>query len=235
MTASPLERVTDDLWAAQDTLRFLGLLIPVRMTVIRLQDGGLWLHSPLRLTEDLVAQVSALGPVQHLVAPSNLHHLFIGEWKSRFPDARMHGASGLAAKRPDLAFDAILGEAASTAPAWPAWENDIDHLRIEGVPRLDESVFLHRPSRTLLVTDLVFNLTRLQGLARFAFWLMGASGRVAQSPEWRLFTRDKQAVRQSMEGLLAWDFDRLVPAHGDIVPTGALPLVEQATAWMRRA
>lgn len=232
MTASSLERVTDDLWAAQDTLRFLGLLMPVRMTVIRLENGGLWLHSPLRPTEDLVAQVSALGPVQHLVAPSNLHHLFIGEWKRRFPDARMHGASGLAAKRPDLAFDAILGEAATTAPAWGA---DIEHLRIEGVPRLDESVFLHRPSRTLLVTDLVFNLSRLQGLARLAFWLMGISGRVAQSPEWRRYTRDKQAVRQSMERLLAWDFDRLVPAHGDIVPTGALPLVEQATAWMRRA
>lgn len=238
MAASSLERVTDNLWTAQDTLRFLGLLLPVRMTVIRLEDGGLWLHSPLRPTDDLVAQVSALGPVQHLVAPSCMHHLFIGDWKSRFPDARMHGASGLAAKRPDLAFDAILGEAATTAPArptWPAWSDDIDQLRIEGVPRLNESVFLHRPSRTLLVTDLVFNLTRLQGLARLAFSLMGASGRVAQSPEWRLFTRDKQAVRQSMESLLAWDFDRLVPAHGDIVPTGALALLEQATAWMRRA
>lgn len=233
MTASPLERVTDDLWTAQDDLRFLGLLLPVRMTVIRLEHGGLWLHSPLRPTDELVAQVSALGPVQHLVAPSCMHHLFIGAWKSRFPEARMHGAPRLATKRPDLTFDAPLGEAGAAAPAWG---DDIDQLLIEGVPRLSESVFLHRPSRTLLVSDLVFNLTHLQSWAsRFAFSLMGASGRVAQGPEWRLLRRDKQAARQSIERLLAWDFDRLVPAHGEIVPTGAVPLLEQATAWMRRA
>lgn len=233
MPASPLERVTDDVWTAQDTLRFLGLLLPIRMTVIRLEHGGLWLHSPLRPTDELVAQVSALGPVQHLVAPNCLHHLFIGEWKSRFPDARMHGAPRLATKRPDLAFDATLGEAAA---ATPAWGDDIDQLTIEGAPKLSESVFLHRPSRTLLVTDLVFNLTQLQSrMSRFAFSLMRASGRVAQGPEWRLLTRDKQAARQSVERLLAWDFDCLVPAHGEIVPTGALPLLEQATTWMRRA
>lgn len=233
MTASPLERVTDDLWTAQDTLRFLGVRIPVRMTVIRLGDGGLWLHSPLQATDDLVAQVSALGPVQHLVAPSCLHHLFIGAWQSRFPDAHMHGVPGLAAKRPDLAFDATLGQVTTTAPTWG---DDIDHLAIEGVPRLNESVFLHRPSRTLLVTDLVFNLARPQGLvARLAFSAMGGSGRVAQSPEWRLFMRDRQAARQSVERLLAWDFDRLVPAHGDVVPIGAVTLLEQATTWMRGA
>jgi glyoxylase-like metal-dependent hydrolase (beta-lactamase superfamily II) len=64
---------------------------------------------------------------------------------------------------------------------------------------------------------------------------MGISGRVAQSPEWRLLVRDKQAARQSVERLLAWDFDRLVPAHGEVVPTGAVTLLEQATTWMRRA
>lgn len=234
MAASPLERVTDDLWTAQDTLRFPGgVHMPVRMTVVRLDGGGLWLHSPLRLTEDLVAQVSALGPVQHLVAPNCLHHLFIGAWQRRFPDARMHGAPGLAAKRPDLTFDATLGEAATTAPAWG---DDIDHLAIQGAPRLNESVFLHRPSRTLLVTDFAFNLTHPQGLAgRLVFSLMGVSGRVAQSRAWRLFTRDRQAARRSVERLLAWDFDRLVPAHGEIVPTGAVPLLERATTWMRGA
>ena len=145
----------------------------------------------------------------------------------------MHGAPGLAAKRPDLAFDATLDAAAAASPAWG---DDIDQLAIEGAPRLNESVFLHRPSRTLLVTDLVFNLARPQGwAARLAFSLMGISGRVAQGPEWRLLTRDKQAARQSVERLLTWDFDRLVPAHGEVVPTGAVTLLEQATTWMRRA
>lgn len=224
MTDSALEQVAEGVSAAEDTLRFPGgVRVPVRMVVIRLGDGGLWLHSPLRATDARVARVSELGPVRHLVAPNCLHHLFIGEWKQRFPEARVHGAEGLAAKRKDLAFDTTL------AGPDPAWRDDLDQVRIEGAPKVGETVFLHRPSRTLLVTDLVFNIPRPRHWpSRLAFALTGVSGRLGQSRAWRIFTRDREAARESLERVFAWDFDRLVPAHGDIVASGAKALLEQA-------
>lgn len=229
MTA--LEPVAEDLWIADDVLPLpAGARIPARMAVVRLGDGGLWLCSPARPTDELIAQVSALGPVRHLVAPNRLHHLFIGAWRERFPEARMHGAPGLAKKRKDLSFDAILGEAT------PPWHEDIDQVLIEGAPRLGETVFLHRASRTLLVSDLVFNLVNPGGWrSRLVFKLTGVCGHLAQSREWRLVTRDRPAAARSVERMLAWDFDRLVPAHGDIIPSGARPMVAQASAWMRGA
>ena len=64
---------------------YLGLKFPfpTRMTLIRLPDGGLWIHSPTSLTDALAGQVLQAGPVQFLIAPNTLH-LLVG---SRLEDA----------------------------------------------------------------------------------------------------------------------------------------------------
>lgn len=104
-----LKSHTDDVLTTDDEVRLPGMRFPVRMTVVRLRDGGLWLHSPVRCTEALAAEVAALGPVKYLVAPSLLHHLFIGEWAARFPEAKLWAAADLDRKRGDLRVDGVHG------------------------------------------------------------------------------------------------------------------------------
>ncbi|MCP4006893.1 MAG: DUF4336 domain-containing protein, partial [bacterium] len=82
-----MQQLHADLWIADSHLRFIGLEVGARMTVVRLPGPKLLLHSPIAATPDLVREVKALGPVAYIVAPNRLHHLFISEWQRACPDA----------------------------------------------------------------------------------------------------------------------------------------------------
>lgn len=231
-----LVQLADDLWTASDELRLPGFRMPVRMAAVRLADGGLWLHSPVRATPELVAAVRALGPVSAIVAPNCLHHLRVAAWHEQFPEAQLWGPPGLEKKRTDLAASGLvsLGHPKPELPA--AWQTCLAAVRIDGAPTLHETVFLHRPSRTLLVTDLVFNIVTPHGPgAALAFALTGVRGKLAQSRVWRLYAKDRAATAASINRMLGWDFDRLIPAHGDVVVQGAKARVAQATRSLRGA
>lgn len=215
------------VFAAQDVLPLPGMRFPVRMGVVRLADGGLWIHSPIRCTPALADAVGALGSVRYLVAPSHLHHLFIGEWATRFPGAQLWAAEELQRKRAELRIEGTHG--GGTEP----WQGEIDTIAITGAPKFRESVFFHRATRTLFVTDLVFNLRDVGGwLAPLALRLMGVHGRLAQSRAWRFAVRDRAAFAESGRRIVGLGAKRLVVAHGEVIdelPAGAL---EGALGWM---
>lgn len=228
-----LDRLDDDLWAVQRPFKVMGLIgIDSRMTVIRLEDGGLLLHSPVRLDPDLRRALDRLGPVRHLVAPNRMHHLFCADWHAVYPDARLWGAPGLAEKAPALAVDGELGD---KAPA--AWAKEFDQVLVRGIPALNEVVFRHRRSRTLILTDLVANGSGDEpwGL-RLWLRLNGAYGRLATPFEVRfLLCRDRAAVRRDIGRVLGWDVVRIVMGHGAIVARDAKAELQRAFAWLLRA
>jgi Domain of unknown function (DUF4336) len=209
------------VWTAQTEVRFPGgVWLPLRMTVVRLGSGELWVHSPITIDSDLADKVAALGSVRYLVGPNRVHHLHLGTWAKRFPDAEIWGAEGLAAKRPDLRF---AGTVTGTADPW---HGDIESVPIEGSPKLGETVFFHRASRTLIVTDLLFNIHNARGLlTRMVLRLTGTNGRFAQSRIWRFGVSDRVALAESGRRVVALAPARVVVAHGDVIdplPPGAL-------------
>jgi hypothetical protein len=225
------------VWTATSEMRLPAQVwMPLRMTVVRLDGGDLWVHSPIAAQGDLVDEVAALGPVRYLVAPNRLHHLHLAGWSDRFPAAELWGAEGLAAKRPDLRFTGTLGGGGGGAGATDAaspWHRDVESIPIAGSPKIGETVFHHRASGTLIVTDLLFNVHTTRGLV--TPWLLRLSGthrRLAQSRAWRFGIADRAALAASGRRVLALGPARLVVAHGDVVdplPPGAL---ERALAWM---
>ena len=82
-----MKQIDSNLWVAESPLRFAGLEVGARMTVVRLPDSKLLIHSPIAVTDELLKEVSALGPVSYLVAPNRLHHLCIESWQKAFPEA----------------------------------------------------------------------------------------------------------------------------------------------------
>jgi hypothetical protein len=196
------------------------------MTVLRLGDGTLLLHSPLAMTPERRAAVEALGSVAHLYAPNLYHHLWIGQWAAAFPAARLHGPAALAQKRRDLRVDR-----AHDAAAEPAFADTIDELHIDGF-RLEESVLLYRPARTLVVADLVSNIGRPQHRWTSLYTrAMGFYDRVALSRmiRWLGFS-DRAATRRSLDDLLARPFDRLLVGHGSAIAAGAKEALAAAFA-----
>ena len=104
-----LHSIADDLWVAEQPLRYLGVALTTRMTIVRLANGALLVHSPIHLTDELRSAAESAGHVRFIVAPNRFHHLFVADWQKAYPDAQTFCAPGLDAKRADLKFTAILG------------------------------------------------------------------------------------------------------------------------------
>jgi hypothetical protein len=199
-----------------------------RMTVIGLADGGLFLHSPVRLSDGLRAELREIGTVRAIVAPNKAHHLFVGDYVAEYPKARLYGALGLPNKRKDLAFFGLLGDEPR-----PEWKGQIEQRMIRGAPMLNEVAFFHPATRTLVLTDLVFNLPEgdVWGVP-IVCKLMGASGNFGPHRFVRWAIRDKAAARKSMGFVVRWEFDRIIMAHGEIVETGGREMLRDAFSFL---
>ena len=225
MTLVPL---APDLWIAPRSLRVLGFLdIGTCMSVVRLPDGGVFLHSPVPADGPTCAAVDAIGPVRAIVAPNRVHHFFAGEWKRAYPNARLLAAPGLAAKRKDLRFDGELGDGPDVAYA-----GALDQLVVRGAPAISEVAFLHRASRTLLVTDLAFHPTPASRTGLRVWCRLTRVGPFGPNQVVRFLIRDRAAFRASIERVLGWDFDRVTVTHGEPLARGGREALRRAYAWL---
>lgn len=227
-----LERIGEEIWIADGpTVSFFGFPYPTRMAVVRLAERALWVWSPVGLDDALRRDVEALGSPRFLVAPNKLHHLFLGEWQRAWPEARLYGAPGLARRRPDLRFDAELGDAPP-----PEWGGAIDQAVVGGSLVMDEVLFFHRPSRTALACDLVqrFPPETLPPLRRWIMRLDGLVGPAGSTPrEWRATFLRRRRARAAAERALAWRPERLVVAHGAWAPARGADVLASGLAWLR--
>jgi hypothetical protein len=201
------------------------------MALARLPDEGLWVWSPIALTEELVQEVEALGTVKHLVVPNRLHHLFLREWALRWPSALIHAPPGLARKRPDLHFDVDL----SVQPNGPSVTDVIDQVIFRGSFAMEEVVFFHRASRTALFGDLIqrFPESAANGWKGMLMRLAGLVGEHGSTPlDWQASFLRRSLARIARNAVLGWDPERLLVAHGECAQTGAAGIIASALSWI---
>lgn len=219
-----LQKIAPNIWHTQHNFVVNGISISSRMTVVRLQDSSLWLHSPVPISNELKAELTALGDVAFVVAPSKIHHLFVANCMAAFPQASLFGAPGLQAKRPDL-----QGMRELQAVAEPSWQEDLEQHFFPGMPLVNETVWFHKPSRTLIVTDL---LQYYQGDLSFGLKLYarltGTLNQLAVPKTVRWLIKDRAAAHASAQKILDWPFERVVVAHNVIVEADAHATVEKA-------
>lgn len=221
-----LRPIADAVFCADRPLRVGPFDIGTRMTVLRVR-GGLFLHSPVAANLETRRAVDALGTVQWIVAPNKAHHRYAGEWKRAYPEARLYGAPGLPAKRFDVDFDALLED----EPAL-AWQGAIDQLVFQGAPSVNEVVFCHRASRTLLLTDLAMNFLAPRSLGRRLWIALTDSRGFGPHRITRWAIRDRAAARASVERILALDFDRITVTHGAVMESGGKEAFRRAWEWL---
>jgi Domain of unknown function (DUF4336) len=225
---SPMRALAPGLWVVDRPQRFYGLAVGTRMTVIRLADGNLLLHSPIALDEGVRRELDASGRVRFVVAPNRVHHLYAGDVARSYPEARVWIGPGLETKRSDLEFVAVLDD---EAPA--EWRGQVDQVFFRGRPYENEVVFFHRASHTLVMCDLAFNFGPSAPLAtRIWMRLISSYGKFGPSKLDPLLIRNRVAARQSLRKILAWDFDRVIVAHGDVLASGGHALLREGYAWL---
>lgn len=222
-----MRQLAEDLWVVDRPLRFAGLALGTRMSIVRLPGGDLFLHSPVALDDHLRAALLDLGRPRWAVAPNRFHHLFVGDYRA-FAGLELVGVPGLVDKRRDLTFDVVLGDAPH-----PAWAGLIEQEAFGGLPLMGEVAFCHRASRTLLTCDLAFNVgAEAPPATRLAFRLLGAYGRCGPSVVEKLLVRDRAAARASLQRILAWDFERIVVTHGAVLEHGGRAALRAGYAWL---
>jgi hypothetical protein len=200
--------------------RFLGLEVGARMTVLQLADG-LLVHSPVGVDP---ASLAPLGDLRWVLAPNLLHHLYVAPFLAA--GAEGWGAPGLAAKRPDLALTELAPGVA--AP----FGDEVEVRPLTCFPFSNEVALLHRPSRTLVLTDLVFHFApTAPALTRGAMWLAGAYPGCRASLLEQVLMR-REVAREEIGGLLAMDFDRLIMAHGEVIEADAKAALRGAYGWL---
>lgn len=229
-----LEQVHDALWVAEGELvSFFGLPYPTRSVIARLENGDLWVWSPVKLTADLRAAVDHLGPVRHLVSPNKLHHLYLQEWKAAYPAAALWGPQSTIKKCADLSFR----EALKDNPPHE-WLPDIDQAWFRGSFAMDEIVFLHRPSATAIVADLIQTfadsfLKKHWGRWRFLARLDGLTEDKACAPfEWRLSFINRAPARRARDKVLNWNCQGVIVAHGERPHANGKTFLAKSFRWL---
>lgn len=221
-----LTSFADDIWTDTRRAKFWGVETGTRMTVVRLEGGGLFVHSPVALDADTRREVDALGDVRAVVAPSVFHHLHVGEWMSAYPDAVFAACPGLEWKRTDLSFTSVLGDVPH-----PAWAKELAQVYFSS-RRENEVVFFHARTRTMICCDALLNLSvhDMASTRRIAK-LMGNTAPGVGYLE-RFMIRDRGLARRQVDRILAWDAAGIVLAHGGLIEADGREVVRSAYDWL---
>lgn len=224
-------------WPSRQNVFFPGISIPfpTRMVVVRLGSGELFLWSPTELTERLRSQIEALGPVRHLVSPNKLHYVHIAAWKATYPEAIVWASPGVreraASHHVEVSFDRDLVDEPD-----PAWRGDLDQLVFRGSRFMEEVVFFHRKTRTLILADMIENFEpeKVGGVYGLLVRLFGVADPDGKLPiDGRLtFLGRKRQARSSFERILAWQPEKVIIAHGRWYDRAGTAELHRAFRWL---
>lgn len=231
-----LKQIDENIWIVDGPhIKLYGLPFSTRMTIIRLNNGDLFVHSPIALTDNLKAEVEALGHVRHLVSPNWIHYAYISDWQKAFEGtvawASPNVEARAAKKKVDIQFDRDLGDTAQ-----PEWADDIEQVMVRGSKIHIEAVFLHKASKTLILTDLIenFESKKLPFVLRILLPLAGVLDPNGQMPrDMRMtFRRGRKQLRAAIEQMIEWAPERILIAHGRWYERDAVAELRRAFHWI---
>ena len=228
-----LQEFSENLWIVDGpNVRDMGLMFTTRMTVAKLSDGTIWVNSPVQVSPDVLKRITGLGPVRYLLAGTPRHVWRLAFWHSLFPEAELWAArtTPFTLMKAPLSLAGILGDEPPQA-----WKNDFDQLAFKGNPLIEEVLFFHRRSHTVILDDLIQIHSRVRGrpFRNALFKLEGVeSPHGGVGLDIRLSFIHRSLARKSLQKLLSWDFDKLVIAHGPCIDKDARTFVERAFQWL---
>ena len=219
-------------------LTMLGVQLPLpfttRMTVVKLKNGDLFLHSPVAFNAALAEDLQSLGRVWHLVSPNQFHYAHIGEWSRAFPDAVTWASPGAPERARARGIDVHFKKELGTEPP-EEWRDQIDLSIIPG-GIFGEIVFFHKESKTLVLADTIINfeLNKMRQPWRFATWLTGMyypQGGIFFGMRLPLLLQ-KRKSRAAVEKLLSWKPEGIILSHGRCFETNGSAILRRLLGWL---
>ncbi|MEX2500358.1 MAG: DUF4336 domain-containing protein [Wenzhouxiangellaceae bacterium] len=221
--------VADEIWSSEYPVKFGPLALKSRTTVVRLTDGLLWVHSPMPISTEFLQDLAEIGDVGYVVAPNLTHHLFYQAFLEEFPNARGFFAPGL-----DKKVNNLKGEDLSKLQSLP-WSQELESVFVAGLPVLNETVWFHIPSGTLILADLLFSFSRTNSVAnRAVARLLGVFDQLGMSRTMRWSVKSKDDFKTSIDQIKSWDIRKIILVHDQIVERDAKEQLDQAFYWIEK-
>ncbi len=215
-----LKEIDRDIWVAEAPFKYFGLSVGTRMTIIRLNNRELAVISPIQVDSVVNRQLDELGIVSHIIAPNVYHYLFASDFKALYPKAIFWATSALKLKKPELPIERIINDDEDSFPG------DLQHLLFDGLQTIDfngfnllnELVFFHPKSRTLILTDTAFHFDdSFPIITQFAARVIGGYKNLSPSLLEKVASTEKAKLKLAIQKILVWDFERVIMAHGSII------------------
>jgi len=225
MSETVIREVTKGVWTFSRPFARFGIWhMGGRSTAIQLQNGGVWVLASTPLNAETKTKIDELGHVKYIIGADAVHHLFLGDYKKAYPSAKLIAPEAALSRHDDktLTLDGAWGRDPPNTQY--GFEDDIDHCYFSGFKNKDIA-FLHRPSKTLIEADLVLNLPGKEQYSKttispkiLSIGAFGPSSWIHPRFIWNLGI-DKEAMRRDAKTVSGWDFDRIIPCHGDVIET----------------
>ncbi|KAF8632901.1 hypothetical protein AX17_004747 [Amanita inopinata Kibby_2008] len=225
MSDTVIREVVKDVWTfSRPFARFGWFPIGGRSTAIRMKDGGVWVLASTPLNGETRTKLDQVGPVRYIVGADAVHFLFLSEYKKAYPDAKLIAPQAVVenAATKGLKFDGAWG--ADPPDTKYGFEDEIKHCYFSGFRNKDVA-FFHPASKVLIEADLLFNLPckeqyskaitprhiPILGSLAPSYWLHPRF-------TWRMGI-NKEAMYGDVKTVDSWDFDKIIPCHGDVIET----------------
>ena len=210
-TPTAPQLLAENLWLLAYPLRMLGADLRRNVTLIRLRSGKMVIHSTAPFSPDDVAAIRTLGAPGWLLDGILRHDTFAKEGRLAFPGIPYLAPEG---------FSEVVGFATTTIVPPPIeWDGELLALEIQGAPEARDTALFHVPSRTLILTELIFNFggdepiwTEL--LLRVA---VGGEHHPGMPRPVKAGVKDAAAFQSSLATIIGWDFYRVIVGHGDVI------------------
>jgi len=201
----------------------MGIPMGRRCAIVKNKQGKLVVFSPLEATPEVLAELRELGEVAAFVIPSLFHDHFYDAYFSEFPQARFLGSAAVIKAHPKWPLTELTAATPELA--------GIQSLMLQGMPQVQEQVFYHEASRSLITADSVFFVPGRHGfMHRLLLKLAGIGAKVGPSRLFQSMIRDRPAFTASLQQVLAWEFDRIIPGHGEVIDQNARDQLRQGYA-----
>ena len=208
-------------------MKMVGVPAGRRMTVCRGGGGQIVVFSPLPCSDENVAKIRDIGEPAAFIVPSRFHDSFFDDYFERFPKSVFLAGKAAIRDHPRWRLVELMASRSELA--------GFDMVEVEGMPSVQEYVFLHRSSRSLIIADLFFNVSMSNGwLAGFLQKLKDIGGRPRPSRLWRAMIRDTRRFEGSLRRVVELDFERVIPGHGEIIESNAKQVFREAFSnWLK--
>ncbi|KAF9652360.1 hypothetical protein BDM02DRAFT_3153796 [Thelephora ganbajun] len=233
MSETVIREVAKDVWIFSKPFSRFGV-IPLggRSTAIKLYDGGVWVLASTPLEAETKAKIDELGPVKFIIGPDQGHHLYLGEFKKAYPDAKLIAVEEAIQKHQgeDIKFDGSWGKDASDTKYgfedefFPGFHDE-------------RSCFPPQGFQDLIEADLLFNLTPKEQYSKskkITFPILTKALNPWSYAHKRLVWSagsDKEVMRRDVKTVAGWDFERIIPCHGDVIEKDANKAWREAYKW----